>query len=67
MGTYDARMARILAQDIVTVRETARIEEIIGEHVTLKPAGGGSWKGLCPFHDERTPSFHVTPAKGLYH
>lgn len=58
---------KIRADDIAAVRDRTRIEEIIGEHVTLKSAGGGSLKGLCPFHDERTPSFHVTPAKGLYH
>ena len=40
---------------------------MVGDHVTLRPAGGGSLKGLCPFHEERSPSFHVTPAKGLYH
>lgn len=51
----------------MTVRERARIDEVISDQVTLKPAGGGSLKGLCPFHDERSPSFHVTPAKGLYH
>ena len=58
---------RIRTEDIAEVRERTRIEEIIGEHVTLRSAGGGSLKGLCPFHDERTPSFHVTPSKGLYH
>ncbi|MEI6620779.1 MAG: DNA primase [Actinomycetes bacterium] len=35
--------------------------------MTLRPAGGGSLKGLCPFHEERSPSFHVTPAKGFFH
>ncbi len=65
--TYHRGVARILAEDIVTVRERARIDEVISDQVTLKPAGGGSLKGLCPFHDERSPSFHVTPAKGLYH
>ena len=49
------------------VRERARIEEIVGEHVTLKSAGVGSMKGLCPFHDERSPSFHVRPQVGLWH
>ena len=66
-GTYDRLVARILPEDIALVRERARIDEVIGDQVTLKPAGGGSLKGLCPFHDERSPSFHVTPAKGLYH
>ena len=58
---------RIKEDDIVAVRERARIDEVVRETVTLKAAGGGSYKGLCPFHDERTPSFHVTPAKNLYH
>ena len=52
---------------MAAVRERARIEEIVGEHVTLKPAGVGSMKGLCPFHDERSPSFHVRPHVGLWH
>jgi DNA primase len=58
---------RIKAEDIDLVRERARIEEVVRETVTLKAAGGGSYKGLCPFHDERTPSFHVTSAKNLFH
>lgn len=60
-------MARIKDTDVVDVRERARIEDVIREVVTLKSAGGGSLKGLCPFHDERTPSFHVTPSKGFWH
>ena len=60
-------MARILDDDVLAVRERARIDEVVREHVALRPAGGGSLKGLCPFHEERTPSFHVTPAKGFYH
>ena len=52
---------------MAAVRERAPIEEIVGEHVTLKPAGVGSLKGLCPFHDERSPSFHVRPQVGLWH
>jgi len=58
---------RIREQDVTEVRERARIDEVVRETVTLKVAGGGSFKGLCPFHDERSPSFHVTPSKGLYH
>lgn len=58
---------RIRSDDVAQVRERAPIAEVIGDHVTLKSAGGGSLKGLCPFHEERSPSFHVTPAKGLYH
>ena len=60
-------MAKIRDEDVAAVRERARIDEVVREYVTLKSAGGGSWKGLCPFHEERTASFHVTPAKGLYH
>jgi DNA primase len=57
---------RIRDEDIATIRERARIEEIVGEYIALRNAGGGSLKGLCPFHDEKTPSFHVTPARGMY-
>ncbi|WP_084078590.1 DNA primase [Demequina sp. NBRC 110057] len=53
--------------DIAAVRERAPIEDIIGQHVTLKSAGVGSVKGLCPFHDERSPSFHVRPGAGRWH
>ncbi|WP_108717642.1 DNA primase [Miniimonas sp. S16] len=59
--------ARIRREDIATVREKARIEEVVGEHVSLRPGGVGSLKGLCPFHDERTPSFNVRPQMGLWH
>jgi DNA primase len=58
---------RISAQDIAEVRDRVRIDEVISEHVTLRSAGAGSLKGLCPFHEERSPSFHVTPSKGLYY
>lgn len=57
----------IRREDIDQVRERTRIDEIVAEHVALRPAGVGSLKGLCPFHDERTPSFHVRPAQGYYH
>ena len=57
----------IKREDIDAVRERARIEDVVGEHVTLKSGGVGSLKGLCPFHDERTPSFHVRPQQGLWH
>src|SRR4051812_23346357 len=58
---------RIRAADIALVRERSKIDEIVGEHLQLKRAGGGSLKGLCPFHDEKSPSFQVTPSRGLYH
>ncbi len=58
---------RIRNEDVALVRERTRIDEVVGEHVTLKTAGAGSLKGLCPFHDERSPSFTVRPAVGMYH
>lgn len=58
---------RIADADLAAVRDRVRIDEVVSEHVTLRSAGGGSLKGLCPFHDERSPSFHVTPSKGLYY
>ncbi|UFU01722.1 DNA primase [Ruania suaedae] len=57
----------IRREDIAAVRERATIEDVVGQHVTLRSAGVGSMKGLCPFHDERTPSFHVRPQLGLWH
>ena len=58
---------RIREEDIAEVREKVNLEEVIGDYVTLRPAGGGSLKGLCPFHDEKSPSFHVTPARQFWH
>jgi DNA primase len=58
---------RIKEEDIALVRERARIDDIVGSYVTLKNAGGGSLKGLCPFHDEKSPSFNVTPARGFFY
>ncbi|MEZ0579005.1 DNA primase [Nocardioides sp. MH1] len=58
---------RIREEDIAEVREKARIEEIVSDYVTLRNAGGGSLKGLCPFHDEKSPSFHVTPSRNFFH
>lgn len=58
---------RIRDEDIAAVREKARIDEVIGDYVTLRNAGGGSMKGLCPFHDEKTPSFNVNPSRGYFH
>ncbi|MGZ4508196.1 MAG: DNA primase [Blastococcus sp.] len=62
-----AGRGRIRAADIALVRERSKIDEIVGEHLQLKRAGGGSLKGLCPFHDEKSPSFQVTPTRNLYH
>ncbi|TPX04464.1 DNA primase, partial [Schumannella luteola] len=53
--------------DIDEVRSRVNIADIVGDYVTLKSAGVGSLKGLCPFHEERSPSFHVRPGVGRYH
>jgi len=58
---------RISDTDRERVREANRIEQVVGEYVALRSAGGGNLKGLCPFHDEKTPSFQVSPARGYYH
>jgi DNA primase len=58
---------RIREEDIAEVREKAPIDEVVSSYVTLRKAGGGSLKGLCPFHDEKSPSFHVTPARQFFH
>ena len=58
---------RIRDEDLALVRERSPVEEVIGEYLQLKSAGGGSLKGLCPFHDEKTPSFNVTPARGMWY
>ena len=58
---------RIKDEDIALVRERTPIADVIGEYLQLRNAGGGSLKGLCPFHDEKSPSFNVTPSKNLYY
>src|SRR3954452_5093175 len=58
---------RIRDEDIALVRERSAIAEVVGERVQLRNAGGGELKGLCPFHDEKSPSFHVAPSRGYYH
>ena len=58
---------RIPDSDIEAIRQRAPLDEIVGEYVQLKPAGHDSLKGLSPFKDEKTPSFHVRPAHGYYH
>jgi DNA primase len=58
---------RIRDEDIAEVREKAKIEEVVSDYVTLRPAGGGSLKGLCPFHDEKSPSFNVNPSRAFWH
>jgi DNA primase len=58
---------RIRQADVEEVKARTNIGDVIGERVALKAAGVGSLKGLCPFHDERSPSFHVRPQVGFYH
>lgn len=58
---------RISDADLEQVRARSPIEEIVGEHVQLRSGGGDSLKGLCPFHDEKSPSFNVTPSRGLWY
>lgn len=61
-------MAGLIRQsDIDEVKARTNIADVVGDYVSLKPAGVGSLKGLCPFHDERSPSFHVRPQVGFYH
>jgi DNA primase len=57
----------IKREDIDEVRQRTDIKEVVDGYVTLKGAGLGSYKGLCPFHDERSPSFTVRPQVGRYH
>ena len=57
---------RIRDEDIALVRERSSLVDIASEQVTLKPAGGGNLKGLCPFHDEKTPSFTVAGPRNVY-
>ncbi|SCL67997.1 DNA primase [Micromonospora citrea] len=68
---YDEGVAdmagRIRDEDIALVRERTSIADVISETVTLKSAGGGNLKGLCPFHDEKSPSFNVSPARNVWY
>ena len=54
-------------EDIAYVRENVRIDDVVSDYLPLKHAGGDQKKGLCPFHDEKSPSFHVTLSKGYFH
>ena len=58
---------RIKDEDVAYVRDHSPIDDVVADYVQLKNAGGGQKKGLCPFHDEKSPSFHVTPSKGFFH
>lgn len=61
------RKGRIPDRDIAAIRERVSIEDIVGDYVQLRRAGADSMKGLCPFHDEKSPSFHVRPNHGHFH
>jgi DNA primase len=58
---------RINDDDVKAVRDAVPIDAVVSEYLQLRSAGGGNLKGLCPFHDEKSPSFQVSPAKGLFH
>ena len=60
-------MARIADEDIAAVRDRVNLADVVSQQVTLRNAGAGTLKGLCPFHDERTPSFTVSTTKNMYH
>jgi len=62
-----ARKGRIPDRDIAAIRDKIRIEDVVGDYVQLRRAGADSLKGLCPFHDEKSPSFHVRPNHGHFH
>ena len=59
-------MGRIPPEIVHKVRQSADVVELIGRTVSLKRAGR-NYKGLCPFHDEKTPSFNVNPDRGSYY
>lgn len=58
---------KIRASDIEEVKARINIADVIGDYVQLRTASVGSLKGLCPFHDEKSPSFNVRPSQGFYH
>lgn len=58
---------RIKASDVEEVKRRTNLADLVGDYVALKSAGIDSMKGLCPFHDERSPSFHVRPTLGYFH
>ncbi|MFF0164708.1 DNA primase [Streptomyces prasinus] len=58
---------RINDEDVKAVRDAVPIDAVVSEYLQLRNAGGGNLKGLCPFHDEKSPSFQVSPSKGFFH
>lgn len=63
----DTMVGMIAKEDIERVRAVADLYDIVSATVTLKPSGTGTFVGLCPFHDEKTPSFSVRPSLGVWH
>jgi DNA primase len=63
----DAVAGRIRDESIAEVREATDVVALVGEYVTLRPGGGTRMKGLCPFHQEKTPSFTVDSSRRLFH
>ncbi|GAA4677543.1 DNA primase [Streptomyces youssoufiensis] len=58
---------RINDDDVKAVRDAVPIDAVVSEYLQLRNGGGGNLKGLCPFHDEKSPSFQVSPSKGLFY
>ena len=58
---------RIRDESIAEIREATDVVALVGEYVTLRPGGGTRMKGLCPFHQEKTPSFTVDSSRALFH
>ena len=67
LGGGGDRKGRIPDRDIAAIRERVSIEDVVGDYVQLRRAGADSMKGICPFHDEKSPSFHVRPNHGHFH
>jgi DNA primase len=60
-------VARIRQEDVDTVKERTNIVQLVGQYLTLKRSGHDSMTGLCPFHQEKSPSFSVSPSKGVFY
>ncbi|MET7764286.1 DNA primase [Streptomyces sp. NPDC005393] len=58
---------RINDDDVKAVRDAVPIDAVVSDYLQLRNAGGGNLKGLCPFHDEKSPSFQISPSKGLFY
>ena len=59
-------MSMIPRDTVQKILDTAQVEEVVADFVSLKKRGA-EWWGCCPFHNEKTPSFHVVPARGIYY